>query len=98
MVTQEEPWPEGTPAWVELVTPDGARLTSAPVRLPTRREQGQSGGACLGRVSLGRQQAFERQCHPVVKPLALGQQPDLEGRIDVVETGKQSVGYALGIE
>jgi predicted enzyme related to lactoylglutathione lyase len=22
MVTQEEPWPEGTPAWVELVTPD----------------------------------------------------------------------------
>jgi predicted enzyme related to lactoylglutathione lyase len=27
MVTQEEPWPEGTPAWVELVTPDlpGAR-------------------------------------------------------------------------
>jgi predicted enzyme related to lactoylglutathione lyase len=22
MVTQDEPWPEGTPAWVELVTPD----------------------------------------------------------------------------
>src|SRR5689334_19756306 len=22
MVTQEEPWPEGTPAWAELVTPD----------------------------------------------------------------------------
>ena len=22
MVTQEEPWPEGTPAWVELATPD----------------------------------------------------------------------------
>ena len=61
-------------------------------------EQSQGGGARLAGVSVGRQHTFEREGQPVVKQLALRQQPGLEGRVEVVEPGKQSVSDALVIE